>query len=152
MKKSIFSALAAGALLAGGAVHAQDLPSQILGAILGSPGYVQNGSGNFTHREGDRPYEIQRDSAGRLYYFDHWGRMVFVGDANATGVSPGVNAYGVPYAYGVPQPYVNQPYVNPNRGNRDRDRDGIANRYDTDRDGDGVRNRNDRYPNDRRYR
>jgi hypothetical protein len=37
-------------------------------------------------------------------------------------------------------------------GYRDRDRDGVANRYDRDRDGDGVRNRYDRRPNDpRRY-
>jgi hypothetical protein len=35
---------------------------------------------------------------------------------------------------------------------RDRDRDGVANRYDRDRDGDGVRNAHDRRPNDpRRY-
>ena len=35
---------------------------------------------------------------------------------------------------------------------RDRDRDGVGNRYDRDRDGDGVRNRYDRRPNDpRRY-
>ena len=39
-----------------------------------------------------------------------------------------------------------------NHGYRDRDRDGVANRYDRDRDGDGVRNRYDRRPNDpRRY-
>lgn len=30
---------------------------------------------------------------------------------------------------------------------RDRDRDGVPNRYDRDRDGDGIRNRNDRHPN-----
>jgi hypothetical protein len=33
------------------------------------------------------------------------------------------------------------------RGQGDRDRDGIPNRYDRDRDGDGVRNRNDARPN-----
>jgi hypothetical protein len=38
------------------------------------------------------------------------------------------------------------------RAYRDRDRDGIPNRYDRDRDGDGVPNRADRYPNNpRRY-
>ena len=36
------------------------------------------------------------------------------------------------------------------RGMRDRDRDGIRNRWDRDRDGDGVRNRFDRYPNNPR--
>lgn len=34
------------------------------------------------------------------------------------------------------------------RGTRDRDRDGIPNRYDRDRDGDGVPNRRDAYPGD----
>jgi hypothetical protein len=35
---------------------------------------------------------------------------------------------------------------------RDRDRDGVSNRYDRDRDGDGVPNRYDRRPdNARRY-
>jgi hypothetical protein len=38
------------------------------------------------------------------------------------------------------------------RGYRDRDRDGVPNRYDRDRDGDGVSNRRDAYPSDpRRY-
>ena len=36
-------------------------------------------------------------------------------------------------------------------GYRDRDRDGVANRYDRDRDGDGVPNRRDRHPRDPRY-
>lgn len=34
------------------------------------------------------------------------------------------------------------------RGSRDRDRDGVPNRYDRDRDGDGVNNRRDAHPND----
>jgi hypothetical protein len=34
-----------------------------------------------------------------------------------------------------------------NRWDRDRDNDGIRNRWDRDRDNDGVRNRRDRYPN-----
>ena len=46
-------------------------------------------------------------------------------------------------------------YRSDNRGGygyRDRDRDGVPNRYDRDRDGDGVRNSVDRFPNDpRRY-
>ncbi len=38
------------------------------------------------------------------------------------------------------------------RGDRDRDRDGVPNRVDRDRDGDGVPNRQDRRPDDpRRY-
>jgi hypothetical protein len=47
--------------------------------------------------------------------------------------------------------YYSGTYVD-GRAYRDRDRDGIPNRYDRDRDNDGVPNRYDRAPNDpRRY-
>jgi hypothetical protein len=36
------------------------------------------------------------------------------------------------------------------QGRRDRDRDGIADRFDRDRDGDGIPNRRDRHPSDPR--
>jgi len=67
------------------------------------------------------------------------------------------------YVYAPPQPVYSPGYVyygqhqyynHYNRGyrGRDRDRDGIPNRYDRDRDGDGVPNRFDRRPNNyRRY-
>jgi hypothetical protein len=81
----------------------------------------------------------------------------------------GCYAYGVPYgsaevhygsgaSYGNPVPYVVEQrpaYIYgppPARGYRDRDRDGVSNRYDRDRDGDGVRNSRDAYPNDPRRR
>ena len=64
--------------------------------------------------------------------------------------------YGGPY-YGYSAPYVIEQrpaYIYGRggyaRGMRDRDRDGIPNRYDRDRDGDGVSNRRDAYPNDPR--
>jgi hypothetical protein len=41
-------------------------------------------------------------------------------------------------------------YRHDGRGARDRDRDGVPNRYDRDRDGDGVPNRRDSSPNDSR--
>ena len=56
-------------------------------------------------------------------------------------------AYG-PY-WSRPGAVVPRPNVHPQRpgyGGRDRDGDGIPNRFDRDRDGDGVRNRNDRFP------
>lgn len=91
----------------------------------------------------------------------------------AAGLS-GCVAYGVPYGsaevhYSTGSPYYGHggyygggPYVverppvyiqgGRSRGHRDRDRDGIPNRYDRDRDGDGVSNRRDAYPNNpRRY-
>ncbi|HSV35842.1 MAG TPA: hypothetical protein VLI46_09805 [Ramlibacter sp.] len=98
----------------------------------------------------------------------------------AAGLS-GCVAYGVPYGsaevyYGSGSPYYGggyhggyyggAPYVidqrpvyiqgnsgyPPPRALRDRDRDGVPNRYDRDRDGDGVPNRQDPYPNDPRRR
>ena len=52
----------------------------------------------------------------------------------------------------VPPPYDNRPPPpGPGmRGDRDRDRDGVPNRYDRDRDGDGVPNRYDNRPGDPR--
>ena len=87
----------------------------------------------------------------------------------------GCVAYGVPYSadvhYSTGAPYYggyyghSAPYVIDQRptyiyghggrgyggrGYRDRDGDGIPNRYDRDRDGDGVSNRRDAYPNNPR--
>ena len=83
---------------------------------------------------------------------------------------PYYGAYGAPAAYygngyGYPAPNVSIGVVGGShggayggahggdrRGMRDRDRDGIPNRYDRDRDGDGVPNRADARPNDPRRR
>jgi hypothetical protein len=67
------------------------------------------------------------------------------------------NYSGTPYygsvPYGVEQPtyiYGNGGYARTPRyeRHRDRDRDGVPDRYDRDRDGDGVPNRRDAYPGD----
>lgn len=65
--------------------------------------------------------------------------------------------YGSAY-YGNTAPYVVEQrpvYIHGPGGRaarRDRDRDGVPDRYDRDRDGDGVRNRDDARPNNpRRY-
>jgi len=80
--------------------------------------------------------------------------------AVAVATLSGCVAYGVPYGsasvyysdspyYGSSRYYGNSGYY---YGRRDRDRDGVSDRYDRDRDGDGVRNRRDAYPYDpRRY-
>jgi hypothetical protein len=63
----------------------------------------------------------------------------------AAGVLSGCVAYPV-------EPHGQPAYGHRDYGARDRDRDGVPNRYDRDRDGDGVRNAQDRRPNDpRRY-
>ena len=56
-----------------------------------------------------------------------------------------------PRAYNQLPPPVVAPYPYPQRpgyrgGDRDRDRDGIPNRFDRDRDGDGVPNQHDSRP------
>lgn len=58
-----------------------------------------------------------------------------------------------PVVYGAPG-YAPAPAYRYHRapGYRDRDRDGIPDRYDRDRDGDGVPNRYDRRPGDPRWR
>ncbi|HWI82466.1 hypothetical protein [Ramlibacter sp.] len=91
------------------------------------------------------------------------GCAVYGGDPSygANGAYGAYGAYGVPYSsgpvyYGNGVPYTVQPApaYGHRRGSawRDRDGDGIADRYDRDRDGDGVPNRRDARPNDpRRY-
>jgi len=65
--------------------------------------------------------------------------------------NPGVYpSYGTVYpAYGAVYPSTGTVYYGSThvpRGYRDRDGDGVPNRYDRDRDGDGVPNRHDRDP------
>ena len=63
---------------------------------------------------------------------------------------------GYGYGYSAPAVYPQATFIYDSgpahqpRGYRDRDRDGVPNRYDRDRDGDGVRNRDDRRPNNPR--
>lgn len=77
-------------------------------------------------------------------------------------------AYNEPIGYGAPPPvvygappvvyggpvYAPAPAYRYHRppAMRDRDRDGVPDRYDRDRDGDGVPNRIDRRPGDPRWR
>lgn len=98
---------------------------------------------------------------------------VLVASLAVVGLS-GCIAYGVPYGggeayygnapyygsayYGTTAPYVVEQrpvYIHGPGGRaarRDRDRDGVPDRYDRDRDGDGVPNRDDARPNNpRRY-
>ena len=58
-------------------------------------------------------------------------------------------AYGAYPSYGAVYPSYGTVYygtTHTHRGMRDRDGDGVPNRYDRDRDGDGVPNRQDRDP------
>jgi hypothetical protein len=72
--------------------------------------------------------------------------------------SPYYGSYGAPYyGYGSAVVIEQRPtYIHGgttyyrDRGSRDRDRDGVPNRYDRDRDGDGVNNRHDARPNNPR--
>jgi hypothetical protein len=74
----------------------------------------------------------------------------------------GCATYGDPYGYGYGYPaasvtystggYYAPGYYGAYPVYRDRDRDGVPNRYDRDRDGDGVRNSRDIAPNNPRWR
>jgi hypothetical protein len=68
------------------------------------------------------------------------------------GYGPGYDAYGYGYAapsvsIGVGTGYYGGGYYRGAPYYRDRDGDGVANRWDRDRDGDGVRNGRDPRPN-----
>lgn len=80
------------------------------------------------------------------------GCVAYGGGTYAT--ADGYYTQGYP-AYGTYGAYGGTVYAYPDgsrRAYRDRDRDGVPNRYDRDRDGDGVPNRRDAAPNDpRRY-
>ena len=93
---------------------------------------------------------------------DIWGPGVYVEPAPVYVSPPPVYVQPRPM-YQQPQPYYAQPQPyyreqqyrqdwrqrrwNGDHRRRDRDRDGVPNRYDRDRDGDGVPNRFDRRPN-----
>lgn len=141
MKKSILSALAAGALAIGGAAHA-DLIDGIGGTIsriFGVP-YDPRPAAEvpitniYTDNDGRR-YQV--DAAGRRMpldqfgsYRDAWGRTVYLG-ANRQPIFMEENGRLVPYG-------------NPGGSYA------MAPSYD--QDGDGVANQYDRYPQDSRYR
>jgi hypothetical protein len=89
------------------------------------------------------------------------GCVAYPYDAGYAGQGYYNNGYygaGVPYVVEQPSYIYGGVYSSGgrpayrDRGMRDRDRDGVPNRYDRDRDGDGVPNRMDSRPNDPRRR
>jgi hypothetical protein len=70
-----------------------------------------------------------------------------LGLAIATGVVFALGACSDGYSRGYSRSSVGVTYRDGGPGYRDRDHDGIPNRYDRDRDGDGVPNRFDDRPN-----
>lgn len=77
---------------------------------------------------------------GSSYYGTPYGSAYY-------GYGAGVVVERPTYVYGGRTYYRDR-----DRGTRDRDHDGVPNRYDRDRDGDGVSNRRDAYPNNPRHR
>jgi hypothetical protein len=72
--------------------------------------------------------------------------VALVGSVMALGACGTSDGYSSSYSVGVSS------YSGDYPTRRDRDGDGIPNRYDTDRDGDGVPNRYDWNPNNPRWR
>jgi hypothetical protein len=85
------------------------------------------------------------------------GLLAAAGLSGCVAYPAGYGVSGAYYGNGDGGYYSSAPgysrgYRGDGRGYRDRDRDGVPNRYDRDRDGDGVPNRADTYPgNPRRY-
>jgi hypothetical protein len=76
---------------------------------------------------------------------------VYYGNTTAYPAYPAYGYGGGYYGGGVVvQPQPEYRGAQSGRGYRDRDRDGVPNRYDRDRDGDGVPNRRDSAPNNPR--
>jgi hypothetical protein len=134
MRKLIATALAAGAMAAGGAASAQDFGSVIANIFgVGTPTYSY-GYGTPAVVAGST--QIYADSWGRRFYYDQYGRQVYLSSAPQQPYA-GYDAWGRPiygsgyYAYGG--------------------RYGSYGGRNWDRDGDGVANARDRWPNDPRY-
>ncbi len=151
MKKILLTTLAAGALLAGGAVHADDPWAAAYNHIVGSGVWQANNGVAPRAASG-----LYRDDRGTFYY-DIYGQKVYQQGSAYVPPSGYSNAYpynnGVPFAYGqLPRGLDRDRDGVRDRYDRDRDNDGVRNRYDRDRDGDGVRNDRDRHPNNPRRR
>lgn len=149
MKKIFLTAVAAGALAAGGAASAQDIGA-VIGNIFGygTPQYsygtqypygtpatpaVVAGTQPYY---GSQPYyrnqpynTVYVDQYGRQVYVDQYGRHIV--QSNGTGYQ--TDAWGRP-VYNT-TPYGTYAYGGSN----------------WDRDGDGIANTRDRWPDDRRY-
>jgi hypothetical protein len=100
------------------------LPAALVG-LLALTGCVGYGGGTY--------------GAGGVYY----DGSPYYGSAPYYGYGAGVVVEQPTYIYGGTTHYRH-------RGARDRDHDGVPNRYDRDRDGDGVNNRRDARPNNPR--
>jgi hypothetical protein len=143
MKKTILSAVAAGALAVGGAASAQDLGTAIgnvLGSVFGAPTYNYGNNGYYGHGTAI-PGVVATPSYGyNTTYVDAYGRQVYVDPYGRHIVQQNHNLYGgVTYdAWG--RPVYNQSYGTYAYGGNS-----------WDRDGDGIANTRDRWPNDRRY-
>ncbi|MBI5276209.1 MAG: hypothetical protein HY854_07085 [Burkholderiales bacterium] len=140
MKKFIVTAIAAGALAAGGAASAQDLGSVISGILgLTSPSYSNNYGYSYPGMVAPQA-QVYTDTYGRRFYYDQYGQQVYLNNSGQVIVGYdqwGRPIYGTNYSYGSSYPYYGSNYAWGNGW---------------DRDGDGISNSRDRWPDDPRYR
>lgn len=138
MKKLIATALAAGALTAGGAASAQNLGDVVLNILgYGAPTYQTYGTPAVVAGQ------TYRDTMGRVFYYDQYGRQVYV-QQHAPQIA-GYDQWGRPVYTAPATTYGNSVY-----GTYGGNYAYGGNSWD--HDGDGVANHRDRWPNDRRYR
>jgi hypothetical protein len=151
MRKLFATAIAAGAVAISGAASAQDVGTVIANLFgLGTPTYGYNSGYPAVVAPQQQLY---RDTYGRTFYYDQYGRQVYLNSVSSGSQFMGYDAWGRPvyssststpaYVYGGNYPY-NSGYAYNN---------GYAyNSRSWDRDGDGISNGRDRWPDDPRYR
>jgi hypothetical protein len=140
MKKLIAAtAIAAGALGTAGTASAQDLGNIIANVLgFGTPQYSYNQGIPAVVAPQQQMY---RDSYGRTFYYDQYGRQVYL---NNTQQIVGYDQWGRPIYGSAPQyPYGGNYAYGSNYGST------YGNSWD--RDGDGIANSRDRWPDDSRY-
>ena len=161
MKKIFLTAVAAGALAAGGAASAQGFGASISNLFgFGTPQYSYGTQYPYTYSTpstpavvaGTQPYYGQRyygnnqpynttyvDQYGRQVYVDQSGRHIVQSNVYGGTVHGGTTVYQGTDAWGRPV-YNTAPYGTYAYG---------GNAWDSD--GDGIANTRDRWPSDRRY-
>ena len=175
MKKFILTAVAAGALAAGGAASAQDIGS-VIGSIFGYgqpqptyqtyPGYPTYSNRGIpavvagTQPSNTQPYGVYGANVygnnpyggttyGSQVYVDQYGRQVMIDQyGRQVLVQPNTSSYGIT---GYDQ-WGRPIYGTTTYGSTTYGTTTYGGGYNSwDRDGDGVANAQDRWPDDRRY-
>lgn len=159
MKKFIATALAAGAMAAGGAASAQDFGTVINSLFgFGTPSYSYGTPAVVAGAQ----TQVYVDQYGRQFTYDQYGRQVYLNSSTQSQVIVGYDSWGRPI-YGSAQTYGGAQVYGSNQYPYTYGSGNTASQYpysygnyaygsrSWDRDGDGIANSRDRWPDDSRY-